>query len=208
MSKRGRVFIRRACKHLIWASRLDRVGRRKGLVGTPVAKIAAVKRAENYIALLKTPVEQDWPKELLSTVIALRKTAEDCKMSASGRVIALGRLMLVEGYQVEQHWTPDAVDQHLCSVLGRTYAERATKPDSVKMQDKRMYNRRQALLEVRVCFLEDLRDGIFRGKTLEEIATCLRLKDGSPAEVSEKENLLETHKDLLADALKAMGSDR
>lgn len=200
MSNRGRTILRRLCKRVVIDSRIFGKGRRtlKTLVGSPVEKVAAVKRVETYLPLMRVGdvPHRNLPSELFQTVAALRKTASDRRMSSHGRVVAISRLMLIEGFEVEQYWTPDATDDFIQSLLNIKVADR--EPLLGKWSERfRESSRKGALDEIRCNYLLDLGEGRFLGLSPEEIAPALRYGDVEPVQKSEGPSPSEVHRDAV-----------
>jgi hypothetical protein len=155
LSAIGRRIIRRLCKKIVTESRLCYEGgrrKRKTLIGNPTDKFQAVRRVENYLALMKTAtVPQQSPSALTTTVSSLRKTAADNRMSASGRVIAITRLLQIEGYAVPRYWETEPIDT-LIESAGITIAKKEPVETATRIREAA---RRQALIDITQAFEQD-----------------------------------------------------
>jgi len=182
MSAIGRKKLRSICRRFIEASRAWYAGsgRRMGktLIGSPVERNAAVKRVQNYQALLKmTSPAKVMPRDrqACNLIAELRRSAMDRKQSASMRCLAIARLVLQEGFEIERYWEPDAVDDLMAKhfkIKPKTEATESYAPTAVY---RRRVAREQALREIRKCLLEDA-DKLC-GKSVTEVADCLRLPE-------------------------------
>jgi hypothetical protein len=163
----GRRIIRRLCKKIVTESRLFYEGgrrKRKTLIGNPTDKFQAVRRVENYLALMKTETApQPFPTALTTTISSLRKTAADNRMSASGRVIAITRLLQIEGFAVPRYWATEPVDSLIESV-GITVVEKGPAISATRIRESA---RRQALTDITTAFEQDRGNGCF--KSLSEV---------------------------------------
>lgn len=179
---RNIVMLRRLAKHLVWSSRLEcGSGRlkRKILIGSPQEKAQAVRRTENLLALCQSWIDGTGcktPPSLNPMVAALRKTAGDCRMSASGRVIALSRLALIAGLPVACYWDLEPLDELIISSTGRKYA-RATKPESTAPTavNKRQMSRNRAVWDIKATLKADADAG--RIKSVSDAIQFLRLPE-------------------------------
>ena len=186
MSAIGRKKLRFICNRLVEASRAEYPGTgrrmRKTLIGAPQEKIAAVKRVQNYIALMQTTdPAKVMPRDRRSCnfVATLRTNALDRKLSASLRCVAISRLMLQEGFSIERYWKNDAVDD-LMAALFEIHPTVVEKPDAPTTTLKRDAARRAALEEIRRNYLKDRLEGRFNGLTPEELVAAFRLDDMEP----------------------------
>ena len=194
MSNRGRTILRRLCKRVVIDSRIFGKGLRtlKTLVGSPVEKVAAVKRVETYLSLMRVgdvPI-RNLPSELFQTVAALRKTASDRRMSSHVRVVAISRLMLIEGFEVEQYWKQDATDDFIQSLVPVIEIERELGSFGHRI---RKGARTRALEDVRKIFESDRANGCF--KSLKDVV--LRLPEMPAPEKPEVPSPREVHRDAV-----------
>jgi hypothetical protein len=194
MSNRGRTILRRLCKKVVTDSRIFGKGQRtlKTLVGSPVEKVAAVKRVETYLSLMKVGLvpHRNSPSELFQTVAALRKTASDRRMSSRVRVVAISKLMRIEGFAVEQYWEQDATDDFIQSLVPVVEIERELGSFSQRI---RKGARTQALEDVTKMFESDRAHGCF--KSLADVV--LRLPEMPEPEKAEVPLLNEVHRDAV-----------
>ena len=194
MSNRGRTILRRLCKRVVIDSRIFGKGRRtlKTLVGSPVEKVAAVKRVETFLSLMKlvAPPGRELPSGLIQTVAALRKTAADRRMSSHVRVVTISRLMRIEGFAVEQYWERDATDDFIQSLVPVVEMEKELGSFSQRI---RKGARTQALEDVTKMFESDRANGCF--KSLADVV--LRLPEMPAPERAEVPPLNEVHRDAV-----------
>jgi hypothetical protein len=112
----------------------------------------------------------------LNNIVAeLRKIGGNVRLTATVRIRACEKLLFLQGINVPRD--DDATWALFDTVLGTTAPETE---ETMTAKTVRAGARNQALRDVRDCYLKDLRDGRFSGKSPEEIAEHFRLPETEP----------------------------
>ncbi len=198
---RGRKALLALLRRLLRDNRVPvsgtRAGYRRSLKGSLESRSAACRCATDFLSRLNlAPEAKPFPTSLRVLVAELRQQAGDIKLTASVRLLAISRLCLIEGLNVDRQ--NDATEQVICEACG--IGDPPAKPDSLTTQDVRAAARRQALTEVRNNYLTDAREGRFAGLDHAQVADALRYDDTAPVEMP---SLTERNKEIIAECFEA-----
>lgn len=160
---RGRRAIRQLLRKILTDNRQpvisgNRSSYRRALKGGIEARSYACKRATDYLSQLRVaPDTKPFPPSLRQTVAELRKQGADVRLNAATRMLAIERLLLLEGVDVPRQ--DDATERFICEQCGIAAPQ---KPDSATTTDVRAAARRQALTDIQECFVTDRANGAFK----------------------------------------------